>query len=287
MPLQFIDTHTHINLQAFADDSTEVMQRALSQGVAVVNVGTQIDTSKRAVEILDQFSENVYAVVGLHPSHAHTSNFIDEQEVQMKTVEQGFNSQLYEPFMANPRVVGIGECGLDYYRLPDDQEIKEQIKQVQRSEFQKQIDFAVKYNRALCIHCRPTAETMDAYEEMIEILTNSIQQHPNLRFEIHSFTGTSDIAKQFVALGAFIALNGIITFDKTNRSQEVVQAVPLENLILETDAPYLAPKSKRGQRNEPSFLPEIAELIAVWKNCTVTQVSEQTTINAKKLFALN
>jgi TatD DNase family protein len=288
--MKFIDTHTHVNLRAFKDDAVETIQRSLDAGVSVVNVGTQIDTSKHSVELLEKFPVNVYAVVGLHPSHTFAHDFEDDEEVKFKTREEHFDSQIYKDLITDAgdnssRIVGIGECGLDYYRLPKDRD-HEEIKTLQRAAFQKQIDLAIELDKALCIHCRPSVGTQDAYEEMLDIVTKVKTEHPNLRLEIHCYTGNAELAQKFFEAGAFIGLNGIITFDKTGRSKEVVDILPLEAIILETDAPYLTPKSHRGQRNEPSFLPEVAEQIAEWKNVSVDEVAEATTANAKKLFNL-
>ena len=283
--MKFIDTHTHVNLRAFKDDAVETIQRSLDAGVAVVNVGTQIDTSRQAVEMLDHFPENVYAVIGLHPTHTYQHDYEDEEEVRFKTREEVFDPALYEELVKHERVIGIGECGLDYYRLPEDRD-HEEIKSLERAAFEKQIDFALRNNKALCIHCRPTDGTIDAYEDLYEIIKDVKLKNPQLRFEVHCYTGDSATALKFVELGGFIGLNGIITFDKTGRSEEVVKALSLDAMILETDAPYLTPKSHRGQRNEPSYLPEVAEKIAEWKNVTLDEVALATTANAKKLFNL-
>jgi TatD DNase family protein len=121
---------------------------------------------------------------------------------------------------------------------------------------------------------------------MLEIISKVKAENPALRFEIHCYTGNPEIAVKFAELGGYIGLNGIITFDKTTRSKNVVDALSLEAIILETDAPYLTPKSHRGQRNEPSYLPEVAEQIAAWKNVTIEEVAAATTANAKKLFKI-
>lgn len=283
--MQFIDTHTHVNLRAFKEDAHETIQRALDAGVAIVNVGTQIDTSREAVELLENFQENVYAVVGLHPSHTFAADFVDDEEVKFKTREEHFDAALYRDLAQRERVVGIGECGLDYYRLPNNRD-HEEIKDLQRAAFQQQIKLALELDKALCVHCRPQDGTMDAYEEMLEIITKVKSENPSLRFEIHCYTGTAELVKKFADLGGYIGLNGIITFDKTSRSREVVNALPLESIILETDAPYLTPKSYRGKRNEPSYLPEVAEQIAEWKGLSLEDVAAQTTENAKKLFKI-
>lgn len=288
--MKFIDTHTHVNLRAFSEDADAAIQRALDADVAIVNVGTQIDTSRQAVALLEKFPDDVYAVIGLHPTHTYAHDYEDEEEVKFKTREETFDPAMYEGLLSSAgenaqRIVGIGECGLDYYRLPDDRD-HEEIKNLERAGFQKQIEFALKHDKALCVHCRPSDGTIDAYEDLLEIITEVKSQNPQLRFEVHCYTGDAATALKFVELGGFIGLNGIITFDKTSRSQEVVTAVPLENIILETDAPYLSPKSMRGKRNEPAFLPEVAEKIAEWKNVSTHEVAEQTTANAKKLFKI-
>lgn len=283
--MKYIDTHTHVNLRAFKEDATETIQRALDAGVGVINIGTQIDTSRQAIELLKDFPENVWAVIGLHPSHTFAHDFEDEEEVKFKTREEHFDSELYQQLAQNPRVIGIGECGLDYYRLPTNRD-HSQIKQLQRAAFEAQIKLALDLDKTLCVHCRPSDDTVDAYEDLLEIIKRVKATNPQLRFEVHCYTGDLATALKFVELGGYIGLNGIITFDKTGRSEEVVKGLPLEAIILETDAPYLTPKSNRGKRNEPSFLPEVAEKIAEWKNVSLEDVAQQTTINANNLFKL-
>jgi TatD DNase family protein len=282
--MNLIDTHTHINLRAFKDDAVETIQRALSVGVSVINVGTQIDTSRQAVSLLDEFpNDEVYAVIGLHPSHTYAHDFEDDEEVKFKTREEHFNTELYRELAQNSRVIGIGECGLDYYRLPADRDAEE-IKQLQREAFNAQIDLALELDKTLCVHCRPSDGTLDAYEDLLEIIKNVKAKNPSLRFEVHCYTGDAATALKFVELGGLIGLNGIITFDKTSRSKEVVEALPLSAIILETDAPYLSPKKYRGQRNEPAYIVETAQQIAEWKNVTIEEVAERTSNNAKELF---
>jgi len=283
--MELIDTHCHINLNAFREDGAEVLQRALDAGVAVVNVGTQIDTSRQAVKLLEQFPQNVWAAVGLHPTHTFKHQYHDEEEVSFRTRDEVFDYEAYKQLAGNPRVVGIGECGLDYYRLPEDLDHAE-VKQKQKAAFEQQIKLALELDKALCIHCRPSAGTMDAYEEIIGMMEAVLKETPKLRFEIHCYTGDLATAQKFVALGAYIGLNGIITFDKTGRSEEVVKNIPLESIVLETDAPYLSPAPNRGKRNEPAMVKLVAEKIAEWKGVDVETVARTTTENAEKLFAL-
>ncbi|HMQ01779.1 MAG TPA: TatD family hydrolase, partial [Candidatus Doudnabacteria bacterium] len=207
--MKYIDTHTHVNIRAFKDDAEEVIKRAHDAGVAVVNIGTQIDTSREAVAMLDRFPQDVYAVVGLHPSHTYSHDYVDEDEVVSKTQEEKFDAKLYRELANNPRVVGIGECGLDYYRLPDDRDHAE-IKQLQRTAFDEQIKLSLELDKALCIHCRPSDGTLDAYMDLLEIVKEVKAQNPQLRFEVHCYTGDAVTALKFVELGGYIGLNGIV-----------------------------------------------------------------------------
>lgn len=283
--MKLIDTHTHINLRAFKDDAKEAIQRAHQAGVIVVNIGTQIDTSRQAVELLNEFPEDVYAAVGLHPTHTYAHDYVDDEEVKFKTREEHFDIDLYRLLADHPRVVGIGECGLDYYRMPADRD-QDEINSLQKTAFEAQIELAIELDKALCIHCRPSEGTNDAYSDLLEMMAKVKEQHPDFRFEVHCYTGDLETAKKFVDLGGFIGINGIITFDKTGRSEAVVKGLPIEAIILETDAPYLSPKAYRGKRNEPVYIIEVAKQIAEWKNLSLEEVADITTNNAKKLFKI-
>lgn len=296
-----IDTHAHINLHAFRDDADEVMQRSLAAGVAVINVGTEYSTSKQAVSMLENYPNNVYAAIGLHPSHTYDNPYLDENESASATGLERFDTSMYRTMAQHPKVVGIGECGLDYYRLPETdlnqqtnpnlQISHESIKQLQKDAFLQQIELARELDKALIIHCRPSKGTVDAYEDVFAIISNfqfpiSNESPKSLRFEIHSFTGSLEVAQKFIDLGGYIGLNGIITFDKTGNMETVVKGVPLERIVLETDSPYLAPTPHRGKRNEPVYIEHVAQQIADWKQCTVEAVALHTSENAKQLFKL-
>lgn len=280
-----VDTHAHIQFAKYKEDADAVMQRSLDAGMIVVNVGSQIDTSRQAVEMLEKYPERVFAAVGLHPVHTWKHEFVDVDEIQKDffTREEVFDYEAYKQLAQNPKVVGIGECGLDYYRLPDNADEAE-VKQKQRDAFLAQIKLTQELDKALIIHCRPSSGTTDAYDDVLEIIKNVKSESPGYRFEVHCFTGPLSIAKQFVELGGYIGLNGIITFDKTGVSEEVVKNIPLEHIILETDSPYLAPVPHRGKRNEPAYVELVARKIAEWKNISFEEVAEITTNNAKKLF---
>lgn len=280
-----VDTHAHVQFSGFKDEADSVMQRSLDVGMVVVNVGSQIDTSTEAVKMLESYPERVYAVVGLHPEHTY-QHLVDEEDSHFRTREEKFDYDAYKTLAINPKVVGIGECGLDYYRFEEGSNVVK-IKEQQRLAFDHQIKLALELDKALVVHCRPSPGTVDAYEDLISILTEVKQQNSQLRFEVHCFTGTLEVAKQFVALGGYLGLNGIITFDKTGISEEVVKNIALDNIILETDCPYLTPAPFRGKRNEPLYVKYVAEKIAEWKNIPFKEVENQTTENAEKLFKLN
>jgi len=168
-----IDTHAHVNFQAFKYDAKETLQRALDSGVEVINVGSQIDTSRECVKLANEFSTGVYAVVGLHPEHTH-SQFVDEEETHFKSREEYFDTSKYRSLAENPKVVGLGECGLDYYRLPEEMEHgawnMEQIKEKQKAAFRLQVKLAKELNKTLVIHSRPAKGDESLYDDLLEIL---------------------------------------------------------------------------------------------------------------------
>lgn len=277
------DTHAHVNFRSFKDDAKETLQRALDSGVSVVNIGSQIDTSRQAVELANEFEKGIYACVGLHPEHTH-SQYVDEEETHFKTREEDFNEAWYEELVKNPKVVGIGECGLDYYRLPDDLSVHKQIKQKQKDVFAKQIRFAKQYDKALVVHSRPEKGSDELYEDMLRIFAE--EKVAEMRIVVHSYTHTSEYLKKFFDFGVYVSFNGIITFDKTGNMAELVKMAPTDKILLETDCPYLAPVPMRGKRNEPAFVRYVGEKVAEIKKISVEEVVKITTENAKKLFQI-
>ncbi len=163
-----IDTHAHVNFRAFKGDAKEALQRALDNDTWVINVGSQIDTSREAVELANQFKEGIYAVVGLHPEHTH-SQYVDEEETHFLTREEHFDEALYQSIATNPKVVGIGECGLDYYRFPADGD-HQQVKDKQKAAFREQVKLAKELNKVLVVHSRPAKGDESLYDDLLEIL---------------------------------------------------------------------------------------------------------------------
>ncbi len=271
--MKFFDTHTHVNFTAFKDDQEATISRALDAKTWMVNVGTQVETSKSAVELANKYPEGIYAAIGLHPIHTW-KQMVDEEESHFKSHAETFDPIEYERLL-NSKVVAVGECGLDYFRLPP--ENKEEAVTKQKESFIRQINFAKQHDLALIVHCR------DAYADVLQILG---ENYSGGRGIIHSFTDTWDTAKQFLDFGFHVALNGILTFDKTGKLAEVATKTPADKLLIETDAPYLTPPPYRGKRNEPSYVQHVAAKIAEIRQVSLDEVGEQTFQNACKLFKI-
>lgn len=270
---KLIDTHTHMNFQAFREDADQVVERALAEDIWMINAGTQFETSRRAVELAENYSDGVYAAVALHPIHLF-EHHVDEEETSFRTKGEEFNAGSYKDLVARSlKVVAIGEFGLDYYRMPPGED-PERVKEVQEEVAIQHLLLAKALGKPVMIHCR------DAYADLARLLREKYDG-PG---EIHSFTGRWEEAKPFLEMGFYIALNGIITFDKTGRSEKVVKNLPLDRILLETDAPYLTPAPHRGARNEPAYVKFIAQKIAEIKGLSAEEVEEMTTNNARKLY---
>ncbi|MBI2003580.1 MAG: TatD family hydrolase [Parcubacteria group bacterium] len=259
--MKLFDSHCHPQFPQYESDRDEMLERALKGDVFMLCVGTDLKTSQQAIELAQKY-ENIWATVGLHPND---------------NLSEKFNSEAYEKLLNRERVVGFGEIGLDYYRTEkaEDQKTQKQI-------FRKQLELAEKIKKPLVIHCRDSkaGSSGKAHMAMLEILKN----YPALKGVIHSFTGTADEAKKYLDMGFCLGFNGIITF--TDQYDEVVKYVPLEKILLETDAPFLAPVPFRGKRNEPLYVKHVAEKIAELKGLGYNQVAEKTFENAVKLFGL-
>lgn len=255
--MNLIDTHCHPQFPQYDQDRDEMIKRALDAGIQMICVGTDLEMSKKAIE-LAQRNAGIWASVGLHPN---------DQNNELRIMN-------YEELLGEPRVVAVGEVGLDYYRIPETEKQKRQ-----REVFQEFLDLAIKHEKPLILHCR------QAYGDTISIL-NSKFQIPDSKIGgvVHSYTGNLEEAKQFLNLGLYLGFNGIITFAR--QYDEVVKHVPLDRILLETDAPFLTPEPYRGQRNEPLYVIEVAKKIAELKGITVEEVAEQTTKNTETLFYL-
>ncbi|MFA6587467.1 MAG: TatD family hydrolase [Patescibacteria group bacterium] len=276
-----IDTHAHLNFNAYKEDIDQVISRTLNAGMKVVNVGSQFSTSKRAVDMTQKYPGQMYAAVALHPIHLHET-YVDEVEIPFKSREEKFVEADYEKLAKEKGVVAIGECGLDYFHMPEGLDEKE-FTNKQKEVFIQHIDLAKKLNLPIILHCRSTKVDPDrAYLEMLEVLK---QENFN-NAVIHCYTASLEVAKKYLEAGFMISFTGIITFPNAKTLWPVVDFAPMDRIMVETDAPYLAPQTVRGKRNEPLYVRYVAEKIAELKSISFNQVEEKTTENAIKFFNL-
>jgi TatD DNase family protein len=271
------DTHAHLNFEAFNNDWQETAKRALDAGINIINVGSNLETSKKAVEIAEEFSEGVWAAVGLHPIHV-----LDEQ------IDIGE----YKKLAVHPKVVALGEVGLDYYRLPTTirpeqaggaiggRQIKtsNEIKGLQKDLLKNFIELSEATRLPLIVHCR------EAHADLINLLENFNRESRGFdaRGVMHCFSGSWDEAKHYFNLGFLISFTGIITF--AHYEGETLKKAPLSKIMVETDCPYLTPEPHRGGRNEPAYVEYVAREVARVKEISYEEVARETTGNALGLF---
>lgn len=249
----FIDTHAHLDDEQYNNDRDEVIKRAIENGVdKIINVSFDLPSAKKAVELARKY-ENIFAAVGCHPKSQEESGYV-------------FNKNDFLAMAQQPKVVAIGECGLEL-KNPEDLINQQEI-------FEQQIDLAKQLNLPLIIHCR------DAHQEMIEVLTKAGQ----VRGVIHCFSGSWQSAQKYLEMGFYLSFNGIITYAVDY--DKVIKNMPLERLLLETDCPYLSPTPCREQRNEPVNVKYVAGRVAEIRGGPVEKIAQVTTQNAQDLFVL-
>ncbi len=280
--MRFIDSHAHVNFKAFEKDWVEVQQRTVDGDVGTVNVGSQAETSARAVQLAEMFSgKPVWAAVGQHPIHA---------------VRHRFDPEVFRDLAEKDGVVAVGEVGLDYFRLTsnfDDpseggtgehQTLEpDEIKDKQAHLFGEFITIARDARKPLIVHMRDEAGKFDAYDDVLAILKNTGSGVG----VAHCFGGDWAHAERFLELGFHIGVTGIVTFPKSEMLAQVVRNTPLERLLIETDSPYLTPAPHRGKRNEPLYTEFVGRKVAEIKGTTAEEVFMKTTENAVRLFGLS
>ena len=255
---ELVDTHTHLNDAKFVEDCEFVIARAREAGVTrMINMGDTLVSSERAVTLAEAH-EGLYAGVGIHP----------EEAFEMTARED----DILAAWAAKPEVVAIGEIGLDYYweKDPDKRRLQQRI-------FIRQLDLARQLHLPVCIHDR------DAHGDTLAILK---REGRGIRGVLHCYSGSLETARELLKLGWYLGIDGPLTFKNAAKLPEIVRAMPLERLLVETDAPYMAPVPLRGKRNEPSFVRFVAAKVAELRGLSLEEVARVTTRNAENLYTL-
>ncbi len=264
--MNLIDTHCHLDWKAFDPDRGAVIDRAVKAGVRrMITIGVDVPSSRRAIDLAEEY-EAVYAAVGVHPNDC-----------------AGFDAAVLSDIRSlaqHPKVVALGEVGLDYYWHKVDHA-------TQARAFRAQLELAAEINKPVIIHSR------DAAPDVVTILED-FTLHAAVRSlsaeritgTLHSYFDDLAIAQRVFASGFYIGVTGPITFKKSQRGREIVRQVPLDRILLETDAPFLTPVPHRGERNEPAYVQHVAEIIASVRGQPVEEIAQQTTRNAEQLFGL-
>ena len=253
--MNFTDTHAHLDFPQFKNDLQKTVLNAYAKGVQkIINIGCDLQRAQKSIEIAERF-ENVWATVGIHPS-----------DIDFK-LETRLIASLHK-MATHPKVVGVGEIGLDYFHCKN--------KEAQKDALIAQIKIAREVDKPIVIHTR------EAGKDVLEIL----KQENAKKVVIHCFTENQEFAEEALKRGYLLSFTGIITYPKSEDLRKVVANVPLESMMIETDCPFLAPQAFRGQRNEPAFVIEIAKKIAEIKGVDLEKVAEITTKNAERFFGI-
>lgn len=290
----YIDSHSHVEFHAFDNDWQDVVDRAFSEQVHMVNVGTNYATSKGAVEMAEKVGAGMWAAIGLHPIHLAKdiieSATFDGKEYSFKTKSESFDKRKFWELAQSEKVVAVGESGLDYYHMDDfrpEQMSVDAYKELQKETLYEILGFAREIGKPHIFHCR------DAYDDFYDLIREFSDNTDGGSGEgykvggvVHCFTGNRAQAEKMLDLGLFIGFTGIVTFPNAKELQEVAKMVPLDRMLLETDCPFLAPQPVRGERNEPRYIKYVAEKIAELKGIAVEEVGMQTVKNTKDLFML-
>ncbi len=267
----FVDTHVHLQLAAYAEDLPVVLERAAEAGVrACIVPGIDLESSREALALAERYAEGMcrlYAAVGIHPTEAHHLDGAALRELRAMA--------------AHPRVVAIGEIGLDFYwpRIPDRGWVCAEPKEQERA-LREQLDLAAEMALPVILHDR------DAHEAMLTALAAWVKDESPVRGILHAYAAGPSRLDEVVGMGFSIGIGGVVTRKRATALQEVARRVPLDALLLETDGPYLTPVPYRGKRNEPAYLLLIAEAIAALRGMTVEALAEATATNAARLFGL-
>jgi len=276
--MKLIDTHAHLNFSDYDNDRKKVIENSLKNEVFMINVGTNYNSSKFAVEIAKNYENGVYASIGLHAlnigrgnEEKNTAGFKPED-----VSEQEFDSKLYKKLAESKKVVAIGEVGLDYYYKPKTNKKLAEMKEKQLAILKKEMDLAHALDLPIIFHCRM------AHDDLIQLLKKESKKGKKIKGVIHCFTATPDQMKQYLEFGFCIGLNGIIF--KMNLDEQI-KSCPKERIVVETDCPFLTPPPLTG-RNEPQYLTYVVDRVALIRSESAKEVASYSTANAKQLFGI-
>lgn len=280
MKLDYIDIHSHLNLSPLLENKEAVLLKMKEEKTGTITVGTTLETSKIAIQIAEE-NEHCWATVGLHPCECSDSPLLEEERVDDAVGRVRFED--LEQLAQHPKVVAIGETGLDYFR---DQ--SEATKQSQVSIFKKHIDLAMKVNKPLMLHVRASKGSDDAYYDALEILCTPLLSGEGQGVRsanFHFFSGSKKCMQDIIDAGFMISVDGPITF--SSDYDDMIKAVPLDKIMIETDAPFAAPTPYRGKTCEPWMVNEIAKKIAELKGLDLETVRVQVLANTARFFNLD
>lgn len=280
----FIDTHAHVNFNAYKNDADEVIRHSLGNNTWMILIGSEYKTSKKGLDLANKYEKGVYASVGLHPIHLEEIVAEDKNSnYSFKTSAEKFSYDVYEKMAQFEKVVAIGEIGLDYYHINLSDDVNK-IKSKQKDIFIKQLCLAADLELPVIIHCR------QAHDDMFEILKDFKKQNRSLINSekpwgvMHCFSGDEDLAWKYFSLGLIVSFTGLITFSK--QWDDLIRKMPSDKFIIETDCPYMTPEPYRGERNEPTLVKYVARRIAEIRNLSLARVAEITAKNAKNFFSI-
>lgn len=273
---EYIDIHSHLYFPEYDADRKEEIKKMQKEKIATICIGTNLETSVKAVE-LSQKHENIFASIGQHPA----SLSLDSR------FEEGFK-QIVEN---NNKVVAVGECGLDYFRLPHKQTAAdlipedELLKKIQKTIFEYHIDFSIFASKPLMLHIRSSKNSLDAYEDCLQILEHHFKiSGSDLRGNVHFFTGDIPILKRFLNMNFTVSFTGVVTWSR--ELDEAIKYVPSNMMMVETDAPFVAPVPHRGKRNSPLYIKEIVRKISEIKGVELGELKLILRDNAERVFSL-
>lgn len=269
--MEYIDIHCHLDFPDYDADREEVLSKMRENKIGAITIGADLEGSKKAVEIAEA-NENIWACIGIHPEY-----------VANKEAEDWIGE--FEKLINSKKVVGIGECGLDYFESGKGH-LSEENKNLQKELFESQIQFAIKNGKPMMLHIRSSGKNnFDAYEDAIEILKEYKKETgQKLLGNVHFFAGDVLIAKKFLDLGFTMSFTGVITF--TSDYDEVLKFIPDNSIMSETDAPFVAPTPFRGKRNEPNYVVEIVKKMAEIRGENQNTLACNMVENAKRVFSL-